>query len=222
MINEKLFINLKILGKIQKNGKISRSHNGTISLESSNVLQFVKRFVANDSRKQSIFEINSIINECIDSINNIFNSKYMNKLYYNTNEYYINIEDLTLLLKELNLAKNGIMNLQFTYTSDQNITLQLEVVLIKINSNIKDFNNKLKYFTSLLPINIKNTLTTNYPLDNSPEVLTSLPSIRYNETDTKYPIQDQTTVHQEITENIEESEDETQRPFEDYIDDVFK
>ena len=61
MIPDKLLINLKIISKIQKNGRISRSYDGIISLESDVIYQSIKRFVCNDSRKQAIFEINSVI-----------------------------------------------------------------------------------------------------------------------------------------------------------------
>ena len=83
MIPDKLFINLKILSKIQKNGRISRSSDGIIALEHETFYQSLKRFVTSDSRRQSVFEINSIINETIECMSNIVNSKFMNKMYSN-------------------------------------------------------------------------------------------------------------------------------------------
>lgn len=151
MIPDKLFINLKILSKIQKNGRISRSSDGIIALENENFYQSVKRFMTSDSRRQSVFEINSIINETIECMNNIVNSKFMNKMYSNTDEYYKNCENLALLLREITAAKVGIENLKFTYSADANINSQLDILIIKINSSIKDLNYKLSYFQSLLP-----------------------------------------------------------------------
>lgn len=148
---DKLFINLKIIAKIQKNGRISRSSDGIISLEDNNFYQSIKRFVTSDSRKQSIFEINSIVNETLDCLINIVNSKFMNKTYSNTDEYYKNYESITLIVKEISKSKIGIENLKFTYTKDANITSQLDILIIKINSSIKDMNYKLAYFESLLP-----------------------------------------------------------------------
>lgn len=151
-MDDKLFINLKILSKIQKNGKISRSSDGIIALENENFYQFFKRFVTSDSRKQSVFEINSIINDTIRALENIINSKFMNKIYYNTHEFYKGCDNLNLILKELCLAKIGINNLQFTYKSDVNITSQLDILIIKMESTIKDMMHKLSYFNSFLPI----------------------------------------------------------------------
>lgn len=151
MIPDKLFINLKILSKIQKNGRISRSSDGIIALEHETFYQSIKRFVTSDSRRQSVFEINSIINETIECMNNIVNSKFMNKMYSNTDEYYKNCETLGLLLKELTSAKIGIENLKFTYSADPNVNSQLDILIIKINSSIKDMQHKLSYFQSFLP-----------------------------------------------------------------------
>lgn len=155
MIPDKLFINLKILSKIQKNGRICRSSNGIITLENETFYQSIKRFMANDSRQQSVFEINSIINETIECMSNLVNSKYMNKQYNTTDEYYKNCEVLHLLLIELFNAKCGIENLRFTYSSDPNITSQLDILIVKINSSLKDMQHKLDYFHSFLPESYK-------------------------------------------------------------------
>jgi hypothetical protein len=143
MISDKLLINLKILSKLQKNGRITRSQNGIISLDNNNLLQPLRRFVCNDSRRQSVFEINSIINEAIDIFEIILNSKYMNKNFHKSEEYIKGCEELELLLDEFKNAKNGIDNLKFTYQNDHNIASQLDIVLLKINTTIKDINNKL-------------------------------------------------------------------------------
>jgi phosphoglycerate-specific signal transduction histidine kinase len=145
MIPDKLLINLKIISKIQKNGRIARSFDGIISLENDAFYQSFKRFITNDSRKQAIFEINSVISECIEILNHIINSKYTNKIYYQSNEYAKNCECIDLLLKEIDSAKCGIENLKFTYQNDPNIVSQIDIVLLKINTIIKDFSQKLTH-----------------------------------------------------------------------------
>ena len=182
MIPDKLFINLKILRKIQKNGRISRSSDGIIALEQETFYQSVKRFVTSDSRRQSVFEINSIINETIECLNNIVNSKFMNKMYSNTDEYYKNCENMSLILQELILAKVGIENLKFTYTSDANVSSQLDILIIKINSSIKDMQHKLSYFQSFLPdaykieLEAQKKVTPNYYINESKSVTSNTPN----------------------------------------------
>jgi len=150
MIPDKLLINLKIISKIQKNGRISRSYDGIISLESDVIYQSIKRFVCNDSRKQAIFEINSVITESIDMLNHIINSKHMNKNYSQTSEYIKNCENINLIITEMEFAKSGIENLKFTYQNDHNIASQLDILILKINTTLKDIGQKLFYFQSFL------------------------------------------------------------------------
>ena len=78
MLPDKLLINLRILSKIQKNGRITKSNEGIINLENTALYKGVKRFLYNDSRKQSVFEINSIIEETSVTFNHLINNKYMN------------------------------------------------------------------------------------------------------------------------------------------------
>jgi hypothetical protein len=158
MISDNLLINLKILSKIQKNGRIARSFDGIISLETDAYIQPLKRFLSSDSRKQAIFEINSIITESITALHNILNSKYMNKNFCQTDEYQKNCENLQLLMAEMELARAGIENLKFTYQNDQNIASQLDIIILKINTTVKDVTQKLFYFQSFIPSqNAQNT-----------------------------------------------------------------
>jgi hypothetical protein len=151
MISDTLLINLKILSKIQKNGRISRSYDGIISLESDTVYQPLKRFLSSDSRRQAVFEINSIISECINTFTNILNSKYMNKHFSQSDEYAKNCEELSLLLTELELAKNGVENLKFTYQTDPNVASQLDIITLKINTTLRDVTHKVQYLKSFTP-----------------------------------------------------------------------
>lgn len=150
MIPDKLYINLKILGRIQKNGKITRSYDGIIALESDSFHQCIKRFMRYDSRKQSIFEINSIINECFNILHNLLNLKHMQQKYSNTSEYLKTCEDINTLVKHLEEACLGISNLKFTYINDINIEAQLEIIIAKINNVIRDTKNILLTLISYL------------------------------------------------------------------------
>lgn len=148
---DKLLINLKILSKIQKNGRITRSYDGIISLESEVVYKSIKRFITSDSRKQAVFEINSIITETIIALNNILSSKFMTKPFFGSDEFVKNCELLNLLISELEQSKTGIEHLKFTYQNDQNTISQLDIIILKINSTVKDISQKLNYYQSFIP-----------------------------------------------------------------------
>lgn len=146
MLPDKLLINLRILSKIQKNGRITKSIDGIINLEQTTLYKGIKRFLNNDSRRQSVYEINSIIDETQTIFDHLLNNKYINKSYANTSDYLKIIESIKLLLKELNDAKNGIENLKFTYKTDENIVSQIDIVILKINTILKNISHDLEKF----------------------------------------------------------------------------
>jgi hypothetical protein len=153
-IPEKLLVNLSILAKIQKNGRIKRSSDGIVSLDEEN-FQSILRFINSDSRKQSVFEINSIISDTSDKVKEIINNKFMNQNCATTDEYYSNCELLLLLNKSLASAKEGILNLKFTYTNDHNTVSQLDIIILKINNILKESMYKFNYFNQMLPSNVR-------------------------------------------------------------------
>jgi hypothetical protein len=123
----------------------------------------LKRFISNDSRRQAVFEINSVITEAIAVLSNITNSKYMNtNTTTNSEEYTKSCENLSLLLNELDGARQGIENLKFTYQNDQNTASQLDIVILKVNTAIKDFSYKLSQYQSYLYQPIEQQTTANY------------------------------------------------------------
>jgi hypothetical protein len=137
-IPEKLLINLKIISKIPKNGRITKSSDGIIYLESNYFFKSIKRFLTSDSRKQSISELSSIYNEAILLIYNILAMVDIDPEK--------NLELLNLMLISIKESQFGLHNLKFTYKSDFNISSQLDIILIKIHSLLKDAFNKIEIF----------------------------------------------------------------------------
>ena len=151
-IPDKLLINLKIIANIQKNGRIKRSMDGIISLDSDYLFyQSIRRFLNNDSRKQSIFEINSVITECHEKIKEVINNRFMTPQNSNREEYFQNTELLLLIYNSLKSSLEGIQNLKFTYIDDHNTVSQLDIMILKINNMLKETIFKINYFNSMLP-----------------------------------------------------------------------
>lgn len=160
-IPDKLLINLRILGNVQKNGRIARSYDGIISIEGETFYQSFKRFLTNDSRKQAIQEITSIMSECNEIIKFIISSKSMNMEFAHTEDFFKGCENLSILLKEMRTAKIGIENLKFTYGEDINVVSQIDVILLKFANLIRDTAFKLSYFeTALTNTNYNNIQDT--------------------------------------------------------------
>ncbi|NBU33757.1 hypothetical protein EB118_02025 [bacterium] len=164
---DKLLINLKIISKIQKNGRITRSYDGVISLESDVLYQPLKRFLLADSRKQAIFEINSIVNEALDTITHFLNSKHLAPTNNESETFFKSCESLSILLSELEHAKMGIENLKFTYQNDPNISTQMDIILLKIQTNLRDTRQKLANLQSLIP-NVHSKPFLKLPLFENP------------------------------------------------------
>lgn len=137
-IPEKLLINLKIISKIPKNGRITKSSDGIIYLESNYFFKSVKRFLLSDSRRQSVSELSSIYSEAIHLIQNL--------LFVIDIDPEKNLELLDLMLSSIKESEKGILNLKFTYKYDFNTLSQLDVILIKINSLLKDGFKRMYFF----------------------------------------------------------------------------
>lgn len=148
MIPDKILINLKILSKIPKNGRICKSFNGIIALDQESITQSIRRFFRSDSRNQSILEINSIIQETIDYVYHILRSKTISEEYLDSDEYRHNVDDLEMLQRELNLAKTGIENLKFTYENDQTIISKIDIILLKITNILNELKIKIPFLKS--------------------------------------------------------------------------
>lgn len=163
-VPDKLFINLRKLGKIQKNGKISRSYDGIIYLDHTSIFQPLKRFFFGDSRKHSLTEINSIINEAIITLQSIIGNRFTSKTHSDTDEFRKNYENIKLIITEFEAACKGIQNLKFTYANDNNIAPQLDVIIIKMNSSIRDTRKKLR------SLNMESESDSDPDPDHEPEV----------------------------------------------------
>jgi hypothetical protein len=144
-IPDKLLINLKIISKIQKNGRIARSNDGLIHLETNTFYKSIKRLFNSDSRQQSLLEINSIISESMLLLTSFLNSKNVpgyNDTHY-SHEITRNLENIELLIHLIQEAREGIINLQFTYSNDTNTSIQIDIILLKIVNLLKDANYRL-------------------------------------------------------------------------------
>lgn len=74
----------------------------------------------------------------------------MNKNFIQSDEYIKNCENIHLILTEMEAARCGIENLKFTYQNDPNIVSQIDIIILKTNTTLKDIYNKLYYFESFL------------------------------------------------------------------------
>lgn len=129
IFSDKLLVNLRILSKIPKNGRITRSIDGVIALENYGYLISFKRFLTADSRKQTLIEIDKILSSSI--------SKFKEILQKNVDREKTK-ELLAILQKEIENSTVGLENLKTTYQDDQSMVSHLDIFLLKIQTLVSE------------------------------------------------------------------------------------
>jgi hypothetical protein len=124
---DSVVLNLKILSKTTKYGKMCRGRNNVLEIDHYNYLQSIKRFIYNDNRLNTIHDIEKLIDTSV----NLMNYCIKNKDFYKVN----------MLSKNLELSINGIENLKTTYTNDTLIVSKLEILIEQIQNVLIKANN---------------------------------------------------------------------------------
>jgi hypothetical protein len=148
MDNEKyetILLNLKIIGMIPRNGRVKRSSNGTITLEGDNILVPLKRYFLADGRRNTISDMNSILNETGSQIKLLLgNTNVVDVCYKLTEENRHIMLQITNIYKELEKSIDGIENLKVTYRDDVKTSALLDLILSKIKVQLDDIRRKIQ------------------------------------------------------------------------------
>jgi hypothetical protein len=145
-ISNKLLVNLKIISKIEKNGRITRSKNGVINLDYDTITQPVRRYFNGDSRNQTIYELDSIANECITTLTSLLNSKYLTEIHRGTTNRRRLYSSINLLITKIKESFTGLENLKFTYIDDLNVSSQIDIIILKLRETVEDTVEKLSRY----------------------------------------------------------------------------
>lgn len=149
--DDNLFLNLKILAKVQENGRICVKYDGSIRLEAESPLVALKRIWYGDTRQRTIDAIKTIIKQAYTSASILMNNKYTEIYLFKEPpiencifEHNKIINTLTLLKTELANANIGIKNLKnSTYKLDAHAISQLELVIYETDDIIDEINKKI-------------------------------------------------------------------------------
>lgn len=135
---DKIYINLKIISKIQENGKLTTTNPGQITLEEQTLLNALWRTLSGDSRKNTVAFLQQLLNNVDITTNNLIRSPYFHNFdtadMYQVNEHNAIHENLKKLSQELQNSRNGIVNLHITYNEDASISAKLEEIMGRIDS----------------------------------------------------------------------------------------
>lgn len=130
---ELTLLNLKIISKIPKNGKIAKIDNGIIiEYNTIPLLTSIKRYYYGDSRNKAIQDINSIINNGIEIIEHL-----------KTRHDLENQSKITCLLFHIEKCIIGLNNLKITYINDITMSSKLDILITKIYNYVELYKNPM-------------------------------------------------------------------------------
>lgn len=144
---EDIILQLKILGKIQKNGRICKSPDGQgISIEERTTLLWLQRLWNGDSRTDAIDRINKIIRNASEKTKDILKRSCMfqHDTPQDKLDYEKSIIELNTLVEEYKKAQKGIQNLSETYKNDSRTEAKLSLCISRIEEEILTIENRLK------------------------------------------------------------------------------
>ena len=148
---KQVLLNLKILSKVPKGGRIKRDSNGNITLENDNQVQGIMRFYQGNSRDKAVEDINDVINGAFELAQNLMDSKYVSIYEFRRTPtesevtlHEEKVEELMNLKQELINCKKGITNLkETTYKNDASIGAQLELCIHNVETKVDQISLKL-------------------------------------------------------------------------------
>ena len=126
-----LLINLQILSKVPKYGRLKRAVNGLISLEDAAVFTNLKRWVLADGRHQSMADIRRIVDDAEERVLALLDSRFLGEA---SEEGRCEDAKLTNLYNALSGAVHGMESLSTTYAADLTLVAELDIVMVKIEA----------------------------------------------------------------------------------------
>ncbi|CAK0775850.1 hypothetical protein CVIRNUC_004312 [Coccomyxa viridis] len=126
-----LLINLQILSKVPKYGRLKRAVNGLISLEDAAVFTNLKRWVLADGRHQSMADIRRIVDDAEERVLALLDSRFLGEA---SEEGRCVDAKLTNLYNALSGAVHGMESLSTTYAADLTLVAELDIVMVKIEA----------------------------------------------------------------------------------------
>lgn len=130
-------MNLKTLGEIQKNTKVSTNKDFLV-VDEQTLTSGLSRWRNDDSREKTVKRIHSEVNNAISHSNWIIESRWLSKDLAK-HELYLRHARLKLLMEirqALQSASSGISALCITYANDANTTNPLKIISTAIAAHM--------------------------------------------------------------------------------------
>ena len=123
---------LKIVGMVKKNQKLC-VRKGQLTIEKEDKLQFVRRWVHNDSRDTIIMHLKNVMNNAIKVSEHLLMESAATAGAGNDRQ--IDEWTLNLVTTEMENMQHGLVNLKTTYADDPIMIANIDVMLDRITIN---------------------------------------------------------------------------------------
>ena len=143
----KLLIDLKVIGRIEENGRVSTTGRHSITLETEGTLQALWRLLSGDSRERAVETVTQVVSGVIDISTQLMESAHLAD-DHDEGEYHRQSREKLLLAlqntsKDMHAAMRGLSNLSRTYQSDPVMTAKLEQLIGDIEHHVQKIDQRL-------------------------------------------------------------------------------
>lgn len=148
---EQIILNLTIISKIPKGGRITKDSQGNISLENEAVTQPFYRWVWSQSRSRNLLDIQKVKNDAFEKAADLMENKFLNIFKHTKSpaeseleEHSRRVDQLNTLANALTSSLKGIENLSATYASDATTLSGLSIMHTEIEEKVIAIKKKIE------------------------------------------------------------------------------
>ena len=140
-----IIVNLKVFAHVRENQRISTTSKGYFEIEKEYIWQSLKRFLYGESREKLIRDINVLISKTIVQVRTLLTSSLLTESgeSIESENKRLLLNKISNLYRELERSLSGFENLKSTYANDKRTGAELEVIIDKIVSMIKEIEVKI-------------------------------------------------------------------------------
>lgn len=147
-IYQQILVNLKVLSKVEDNGRLSTKNSMNLSLEDRKKTQSIFRWLTGDSRESCIEATSNVLDMTCEYTNNLINNMRIvheteDVDRYHMEKYKENFDQLNNIHYEMKNAIEGITKLASTYHKDAQTASKLDVLRGHLLAQIKKIENFL-------------------------------------------------------------------------------
>lgn len=144
---EEILLNLKIIGAIKRQDRLSKNEDNILEIENNDILQAIRRWWCGRSRNETITSIKKIIQSAFQVTDSTLNRERGFESENQDTSAFFNEENSNQLQRfviEMTSCLKGLDNLKNTYQEDVRITSEIDILKEQLQLRIRKINSILK------------------------------------------------------------------------------